>query len=70
MGESLEKGGLDSFQIYGGGGGGGLAKKGMFLRERLIPHCTLWNLVNSLSDNPTKWSNTHEQFVGYCRRIV
>ena len=26
--------------------------------------------VNSLSVNPTKWSNTLKQFVGFCRRIV
>ena len=25
---------------------------------------------NSLSVNPTKWSNTLKQFVGFCRRIV
>ena len=25
---------------------------------------------NPLSANPTKWSNTLKQFVGYCRRIV
>ena len=26
--------------------------------------------INSLSANPTKWSNTLKQFVGFCRRIV
>ena len=26
--------------------------------------------VNPLSANPTKWSNTLKQFVGFCRRIV
>ena len=28
------------------------------------------NLLNLLSDNPTKWSNTLKQFVVCCRRIV
>ena len=28
------------------------------------------NSINSLSANPTKWSNTLKQFVGYCQRIV
>ena len=27
-------------------------------------------LVNPLSANPTKWSNTLKQFVGFCQRIV
>ena len=26
--------------------------------------------INPLSANPTKWSNTLKQFVGFCRRIV
>ena len=26
--------------------------------------------LNPLSANPTKWSNTLRQFVGFCRRIV
>ena len=28
------------------------------------------NLFNTLSTNPTKWSNTLKQFVSCCRRIV
>ena len=35
----------------------------------------LWHLLqetelNPLSVNPTIWSNTLEEFVGFCRRIV
>ena len=32
--------------------------------------CFLGVFFNSLSGNPTKWSNTLKHFVGYCRRIV
>ena len=28
------------------------------------------DVFNPLSANPTKWSNTLKQFVGFCRRIV
>ena len=28
------------------------------------------DLFNLLSANPTKWSNTIKQFVGFCRRFV
>ena len=30
----------------------------------------IWLIVNSLTANPTKWSNTLKQFVRCCRRIV
>ena len=29
-----------------------------------------WKLFDPLSANPTKWSNTLKQFVGYCLRII
>ena len=28
------------------------------------------DILNPLSANPTKWSNTLKQFLGYCQRIV
>ena len=30
----------------------------------------IWKTMNSLSTNPTKWSNTLKQFSGFWRRIV
>ena len=31
---------------------------------------TICNFIDPLSANPTKWSNTLKQLVGFCRRIV
>ena len=30
----------------------------------------LSTIPNSLNTNPTKWSNTLKQFIGFCREIV
>ena len=42
-----------------------------FIYEQCM--CGYYNniqIINSLSANPTKWSNTLKQLVGFCRRIV
>ena len=38
--------------------------------KRLIWNCCLTSLLNPSSVDPTKWSNTIKQFVGFCRQIV
>ena len=38
--------------------------------EKMLAYAQVWNIVNSLSTNPTKRPNKLKQFVGNSRRIV
>ena len=81
-GDCLKREGLGQFvglrgagQERGGGvyegGGGDTPMPTMSKNNHIIARSNMESgKINPLSSNPTKWSNTRKQFVGFCRGFV